>query len=145
MRSSAFARSSPFAGRTLGGFTLLELIVVLILLGLASALVAPVLVFRDSDNPREALSSVVLGARKLAMRRGETLELRVGPDGRWRVTALTPRRVEALAVGELREDPLPPAFALLISPLGSCGFDVWSAPAATTISIDPLTCEVGRR
>lgn len=145
MRGPALARSSLFADHRRGGFTLLEVIVTLILLGLASALVAPALVFRDGDNPRGSLSSVVLGARKLAMRRGETLQLRIGADGRWRVTALTSQQGEALASGELSEDPLPPESILLVSPLGSCGFDVWSAPVAEAVPIDPLNCEVGRR
>jgi hypothetical protein len=34
------------------------------------------------------------------------------------------------------------AVTLMVSPLGTCGFDVRSAAAVGTAALDPLTCEM---
>jgi hypothetical protein len=83
--------------------TLLELLVVLLLLGLAAALVAPVLRLpagaagageergaHTADAPapgseRGALARATDAARTLALRRGETLVLAVAADGGYTV------------------------------------------------------------
>lgn len=123
------------------GFTLVEVIVVMVLLVLATALVAPAFIFRDDagDSP---LASVVSGVQKLAARRGETLYLNVAEDGSWNVEGAASREAGRLAEGDLGRDYGGPRFTLVVSPLGSCGFDVRSGAAARQIQIEPLTCEV---
>src|SRR6266566_2807249 len=114
------------------GFTLVEMLVVLVLLGLAAALVAPAFV-----PPRARQTELVelIGAtRDAAVRRGEVVALHVERSGAW--------QVEGVAAGRLAT-PLPAApFTLIVSPLGSCAFDVRSGAAARAIRLDPLTCEV---
>lgn len=94
--------------------TLLELLVVLVLLGLAAAAVAPVLrapTPRD-DDPRTA---TVARVRALAVRRAEALRLEIQDDGRWRVLA----RDSVLLTGRLPAAG-GAALRLAISPTGLC-------------------------
>lgn len=127
--------------RSRRGFTLVEVIVVLVLLVLATALVAPAFVFRE-DAGRSPLASVVSGVQKLAARRGETLHLNVAADGSWSVGGAASPEAGFLAEGDLGRDYRGPRFTLVVSPLGSCGFDVRSTAAAREIPLEPLTCEV---
>lgn len=123
------------------GFTLIEVIVVLVLLGLMAGLVAPRLVVPSA--PEESQMAVVFrGARELSARRGELLQLRVVSTGAWRVESGGGPRPETLASGRL-EAFRGPAFTLMISPLGTCAFDARSTSAARAIPLDPLTCELG--
>jgi prepilin-type N-terminal cleavage/methylation domain-containing protein len=90
------------------GFTLLEMLVVLVILGMAAALVAPPLA-RTVDRVREAgeRDDVLRGIERLPLRvrdGGVALEIAAGatlpawdtpwPAG-WRVAAATPLRIEA--------------------------------------------------
>lgn len=127
--------------RTQCGFTFVEVIVVLVLLVLATALVAPAFIFREEAG-RSPLADVVSGVQKLAARRGETLYLNVSEDGSWSVEGAASREEGHVAEGRLGTDYRGPRFTLVVSPLGSCGFDVRSAAAARQIPIEPLTCEV---
>lgn len=121
-----------------GGFTLVELIVVLLLLGLVAALAAPVFIPPDRDET--GLIAVVHGARRLAERRGENLYLDMGPEGRWSVTGAASLEEGALADGDLSGYEGPP-FRLIVAPIGTCALDVRSSQAAWTVRLDPLTCE----
>jgi prepilin-type N-terminal cleavage/methylation domain-containing protein len=121
------------------GFTLVEIIVVLLLLGLAAALAAPVFIVPDSDE--DALTTVIRGARQLAERRGENLYLDMGEEGRWTVMGAASLEEGALADGEL-SDYEGPRFRLVLSPIGTCALDVRSSQAASIVRVDPLTCEV---
>jgi hypothetical protein len=118
---------------------LVEVIVVLLLLGLAAALAAPVLILPDRDEA--GLVTVVSGARQLAERRGENLYLDVGPAGQWSVTGAVSLEEGALVEGKLA-DYDGPRFRLVLSPIGTCALDVRSSRAASTVRVDPLTCEV---
>jgi prepilin-type N-terminal cleavage/methylation domain-containing protein len=127
--------------RQSGGFTLIELLVVLVLLGMAAALAAPAL--RSFRPPRPALSSLIPGARDAAARRGETVYLRIGASGKWRMEGAS-SGAGPLATG--RVDPFPGLpLTLIVSPLGSCAFDLRSTDAARSIRLDPLTCKVDGR
>ena len=115
------------------GFTLVEMLVVLVLIGLAAALVAPAFVPTRARQTRE-LVELIGATRDAAVRRGEVVSLHVERSGAW--------QVEGVAAGRLAT-PLPAApFTLIVSPLGSCAFDVRSGAAAQAISLEPLTCEV---
>lgn len=114
--------------------TLVELLVVLVVLGLASALVAPALLFPE-DPERRPYDAVLEGVVDLAAAREEVLRLVVDSDGRWRVTAPD---ADVLARGGI-DGYQADAFILLVSPLGSCG----PAPGTTPpFALDPLTCTV---
>lgn len=121
------------------GFTLVEILVVLIMMGLAAALVAPALL-----GPRHHAASVndlVASARAAAARRGEVLYLSIEPTGRWRLEGGANPLEGTLAAGRV-EPFLAAPVTLIVSPLGSCAFDVRSAAAATAITLEPLTCEI---
>ncbi len=115
------------------GITLVELLVVLVVLGLGTALVAPALVFPDDEEPGR-YERVLESGVELAAAREQVVRLVVASDGRWSI--LAPGQTATLAEG--RFDRFQgPAFALAISPLGSCGAEPGSDPP---FEVDPLTC-----
>jgi general secretion pathway protein H len=126
--------------RRAAGFTLLEMAVVLLLIGMAAALVAPVLL---RVNPgRSGFEELIATARETAVRRGEVLYLRVGISGQWSLDAATSTSTtEALATGRV-ESVVGAPLTLMLAPNGSCMFDVATVTRGTSIRLDPLTCEV---
>jgi prepilin-type N-terminal cleavage/methylation domain-containing protein len=121
------------------GFTLIEMLVVLVLLGMAAAVAAPAI--RSVLPARPALSSLVPAARDAAARRGETVYLRVAESGEWRMEGAVSSDAGPLATG--RVDPFPGLpLTLIVSPLGSCAFDLRSTQAARSIRLDPLRCKI---
>ena len=65
----------------------------------------------------------------------------VDPTGQWRMEAGADRSRGPLATG--RVPPfLTASVTLMVSPLGSCAFDLRSAAAASAVALDPLTCEI---
>ncbi len=121
------------------GFTLIEMLVVLILMGLVAVLVAPVLLPRHHDQ--SALNALLVSAREVAARRGEVVYVHIDPTGEWRMEAGANPLQPALATGRV-EPFFTAAVTLMVSPLGSCGFDVRSAAAVGADVLDPLTCEI---
>ena len=121
------------------GFTLVEMVVVLILMGLAAALVAPALL---APHRRAAtVSDLVESAREAAARRGEVLHLTIEPTGQWRLESGANPLEGTLAAGRV-EPFLAAPVTLIVSPLGSCAFDVRSTSAASALALEPLTCEI---
>ncbi len=121
------------------GFTLVEVVVVLILMGLVAALVAPALMPpRHDESP---LAGLVESARAAAARRGETVYLTITPTGEWRMEGGANPLEGTLAAGRIQPFLAVPV-TLVVSPIGSCGFDVRSAAAAAAVALDPLTCEI---
>ncbi len=123
------------------GFTLVELVVVLILMGLAIALVAPAL---RPPQPRAepSVAPLLRAGRDAAVRRGEPTTLRVEATGAWRVDGHSASEEGPLATGVLSPAP-GSAFAIAFSPLGTFTADIRSG-VAETLPIDPLTCELRR-
>jgi prepilin-type N-terminal cleavage/methylation domain-containing protein len=121
------------------GFTLLELLVVLILMGLVAALVAPALLPRHRDQ--SALNTLLASARDLAAQRGDVVSVHIDPTGEWRMEAGGNPVQAPIATGRLQPF-FTVAVTLMVSPLGSCGFDVRSAAAVDAKALDPLTCEM---
>lgn len=119
------------------GFTLIELVVVLIVLALAAALAAPSL---RQPAPRESgLASLIIGSREAAARRGETIRLTISSSGSWVMEGAASAGEGPLQSGRL--DPFPGLpLTLNVSPVGTCGFDARSASNAAVIRLDPLTC-----
>lgn len=122
------------------GFTLVEILVVLILMGIAVGLVAPA--FLPPRRAEEsALAALIRRAQDIAAARGETVYLGIAASGDWRLDAGSAASAQALASGTLDGYDGPRAI-LVVSTLGTCGFDVRSSEAARAIPLDPLTCEV---
>ncbi|HEV7366314.1 MAG TPA: prepilin-type N-terminal cleavage/methylation domain-containing protein [Gemmatimonadales bacterium] len=120
------------------GFTLLEMLVVLLLIGMAAALAAPMLL---RTNPaRSGFDELIAIAREAAVKRGEVLYLRVSTSGQWSLEAASAPTADPLASGHVGSVGGP--FTLMISPNGSCMFDVPTVARGTALQLDPLTCEV---
>jgi prepilin-type N-terminal cleavage/methylation domain-containing protein len=125
--------------RSRAGFTLIEMMVVLLIMGMAAALAAPALL--RSRPVESGLSALVANARETAIRRGETVYLRIGQSGQWIIEGAASSGAGALVSGQV--DPIPGApLTLLVTPTGSCALDVPSTAAAPAIQLDPLTCNV---
>jgi prepilin-type N-terminal cleavage/methylation domain-containing protein len=122
------------------GFTLVELLVVLVVMGLMVGLVAPAFVPRPEPDDRDSLAPALRFAREAALRRSEVAYLRIEPSGAWRVEAASSREGAPLAGGHLASYH-GGAATLVVSPIGTCGFDARSA-ADPGFVVDPLTCEV---
>jgi prepilin-type N-terminal cleavage/methylation domain-containing protein len=124
--------------RTSGGFTLLELVVVLVVLALAAALAVPAL-SRMPGHRESELKSLVLGSREAAARRGETVYLSISASGSWKMEGAGSATGGPIQSGQV--DPFPGVpLTLIVSPVGSCGFDARSAKASSAIRLDPLSC-----
>ena len=115
------------------------MLVVLILMGLVAVLVVPALFPRHHDQ--SAINALLASAREVAARRGEVVYLHIDPTGEWRMEAGANPTQAPLASGRVQPF-LTAAVTLMVSPLGSCGFDVRSAAAVGGEVLDPLTCEM---
>jgi prepilin-type N-terminal cleavage/methylation domain-containing protein len=124
--------------RRRSGFTLVEILVVLILMALATALVAPALL--PPRRERSALGALLGSARETAARRGEVVYLHIAPTGEWRIEGGANPLEGTLATGRVQSFASAPV-TLVVSPLGSCAFDVRSGAAAAVVELEPLTCE----
>lgn len=121
-----FARVSPRRG-----MSLLELLVVLTLMGVAGALVAPV--FRPrSLAPERTDAAIVAAARQTAVRRAEPLRLRLAANGFWSLVA---QRDGAMVDSGRVAGQLPTA-ELLVDALGGC----IPVPQSQVREFDPLSC-----
>ena len=137
MSGSEVARWENARRRRPDGYTLIEILVVLIVMGLVTALVAPALI--PHTDAKEALPTLIEQARVVAIRRAETVSLRIEASGAWQIDGIASPQQGALAHGRL---PQPPATAvtLLFSPLGTCGPDVTSTAGVQALGVDLLTC-----
>ncbi len=96
------------------GFTLLEIIVTLVVLGLAAAIVAPA--FDRAKPPAADPGRVVAQAREIAVRRAQAMRLVIDTSGAWEITPAGATTV--LARGTLPR--VRAGLALRITPLGAC-------------------------
>jgi prepilin-type N-terminal cleavage/methylation domain-containing protein len=122
------------------GYTLIELIVVLALMGLAAALVIPV--FRAHGPSTSDMQAIVTSARAAAATRGEIIYVRFEPTGDWHMVGGGSTLEGDVMGGRIRPIANVP-LTLIVSPAGSCAFDVRSAAlGANTIRLDALTCQI---
>ena len=123
------------------GFTLVEVLVVLVVMGLMVGLVAPAIIARPERDERDSLAPAIRFAREAAVRRSEMMYLRIDPSGAWRVEGGSSSEDGPLATGRFdRYDG--GAATLVASPVGTCAFDALSARAAGALDLDPLTCQL---
>ena len=132
------------------GVTLLELLVVLVLMGIAAVVVAPALsrpVLPPASGGTDAVAELVASARRAAIRRGEPVRLRLAPDGVWALVA--DRNGAVIASGRVpagRPDDAE-TVDVRIDAMGSC------TPAGalnarlqrTERAFDPLACSTSPR
>ncbi len=119
------------------GFTLVEMIVALAVIGLALAVVAPSLIL----PPRESgMTQALTNARRASVRRGETMTLLVGSDGKWKLTAGRYSNGETLLAGKIEDSDIFAA-EIVISPIGICTVQRGRFTHAGD-RFDPLTCSL---
>ncbi len=150
--STRLRRSQNGSARV--GVTLLELLVVLVLMGIASALVVPALRFpaasMGSDDggslsrvqqsgliATPEVDGVLANARRLALRRGEPVRFRVSTDGVWAIVALNGG--EAIQNGRVAQ-PLSWQPDLTIDAVGTCVLSPNVVPRAGAAAWDALAC-----
>jgi prepilin-type N-terminal cleavage/methylation domain-containing protein len=99
-----------------GGFTLFELLAVLIIITLAFALAAPTLIPNRASASDDS-QAVITQALRNAVRRGESVTVQLNADSSLRVH---------------------------VSALGACTLET-SAESASRLRIDPVTCRLSSR
>jgi prepilin-type N-terminal cleavage/methylation domain-containing protein len=144
------------------GLTLLEILVVLVILGLALGLAAPSFL-PSRHEPLDDAQAAVDAARRAAVRRAEAVVLTFESDGHWVVedgirgerllegTLGKPRQGEDRKSGSVTSSssvtsPLPDVAPLVlhVSPLGACTLDT-VVPDESALTIDPLRCRLSTR
>jgi len=120
------------------GFTLLEVIVVLIIVGLGSALVTPAFLDRPSEE-KDELQTVIDAARHLAIQNASTVTLSFTADGRWTAEESNGRGLADMSGGTLTGGGTLPV-RLLVSPLGGCALE--AADAEPRLTFDPVHCRL---
>jgi prepilin-type N-terminal cleavage/methylation domain-containing protein len=121
-----------FFRRSQRAFTIIEMVVVLAITGIALALVGPSLIL----PPRTVdLGSIVSDARRAALRRSEPVLLTVSEKGEWKIDAATSGATIASGRGISVQ---PSEVRISISPLGLCTVD--HASGTERIVVDPFHC-----
>jgi prepilin-type N-terminal cleavage/methylation domain-containing protein len=127
------------------GVTLLELLIVLVLMGIAAAVVAPMLRLATPAVASPA-AAVLQRARQAAVRRAEPLRVELAADGAWRLTSQ--RDGVAIDSGSVARADIPAsgladAGAWLVDALGGClpaPRDARSLPERGGLPYDALGC-----
>jgi len=121
------------AGSARAGFTLIELVVVLLLAGIAITLVGPSIISRPG-NSATLLQQSVNTARNAALDLSQSVQLEIKSDGSWLVAVPKTGRVLNTGSGL----PTSSSLRLNVSPLGDCLHFAGNG----NYSIDPLTCRI---
>ena len=114
-------------------FTLIEMVIVLAVMGIALAVVAPTMIL----PPRTTnIGSVIADARTVALRRSEQVILVIAADGKWSVNAAR-LTASPILYGRL-ETKNGVSLRMDISPLGLCTVNESSSPGL--LALNPFTC-----
>ena len=136
------------------GVTLLELLVVLVLMGIAAALVVPALRFPSNSLTADdgqflarqqvsglistpEVDGVLANARRIALKRGEPVRLRVASDGVWAIAPLNGGN--AIQNGRVTQ-PLSWQPDLTIDAIGTCVLSANVVPRTGASAWDALAC-----
>jgi prepilin-type N-terminal cleavage/methylation domain-containing protein len=122
------------------GYTLLEVLVVLVLLAVAATVVAPSLLAPRLARQSSSVLALVGSMRETAVRRGGMVRLRIDRSGDWQAFSGTPADREVLMSGRF-SGPGNTAADIVFSPLGSCAPTPESVPPKELAGFDLLTCE----
>lgn len=123
------------------GFTLVEILVVLILMGIMTGLVLPSIITpRESDDPASQMRELIRSASAAAVKRGEVVQLSLASTGEWELVGIASSPPDEIASGRLKSSGA--AMMLLFSPLGTCAADLRSGDAAVALSLDPIMCDL---
>ncbi|MDQ3674410.1 MAG: prepilin-type N-terminal cleavage/methylation domain-containing protein [Gemmatimonadota bacterium] len=123
------------------GFTLVEILVVLILMGLMAGLVAPAVIPpRAPEDPTFRLRELLRSSRNAAVKRGEVVRLSLHPTGEWEVVGMASAPPDVIEDGRL-EVVTGLRMTLLFSPLGTCSPDFLSEATTAALGFDPLVCD----
>ncbi len=120
------------------GFTLIETLVVLVVLGLTFGLVTPALLAPTGPDPDNGLESVLDAARRRAVQRAQPLLFIVNTDGVWRLHEGAGTWAPPLEEGRLPSPP-PAPLRVRVSALGAC---LPAADRADGVRLDPVRCRV---
>ncbi|MEO8575756.1 MAG: type II secretion system protein [Gemmatimonadales bacterium] len=116
-------------------FTLIEVIVTLAVIGIALAVVGPALIM---PRPERGIAEVLTASRRAALRRGESISLRIRENGDWQAV---PARA---STESLLSGSVPPlrsgSVEILISAVGVC--TVQRGRLSADDAFNPLTCSV---
>ena len=121
---------SPDTRRSRYGVTLLELIVVLSLIGLMLAVVAPSFIVPAARSESD-FARVLETARRAAILRAEPVTLSLADDGPWRLDGDATPGAPPIATGLLRA-PAGRGVRVRISPLGTCVLETMDGGAVAT-------------
>lgn len=137
----------PRPSRHRTGVTLVELLVVLLLLGIAGALVVPAWRASVGLSDTEGRDPFV-SARALAARRGESMRVDISPLGAWRVGAQRDTTAAILAMGAPDATGASGtgdiAGAWVVSPLGLCLPIPGGAAPHAAVVWNPVQCAPAR-
>ncbi|MSR36475.1 MAG: prepilin-type N-terminal cleavage/methylation domain-containing protein [Gemmatimonadetes bacterium] len=140
-RSGPPATTRTIARPGSGGFTLLEMVIVLVLLGILLALSVPSLT-TGLVGSGEPLQKVLDTARRAALRRAEWLSLEVASDGRWVLMASDRGASERVGYGRIDPFQASARLRVRLSPLGACWVE--GVPGSGVASaFDPVRCRLG--
>lgn len=148
LRFAATRPSPRRCRRPRRGVTLLEIVIVLSLMGMAAAIVAPVLARRAFTDERADLVALT-NARRRAVQRAEPLHFVMQSSGAWRLSgardaAVIDSGTVSLASSALASSALADGTSsmdVMIDALGAC---VPARQASSIQLFDPLSCAVPR-
>ena len=148
LRFAATRPSPRRCRRPRRGVTLLELVIVLSLMGMAAAIVAPVLARRAFTDERADLVALT-NARRRAVQRAEPLHFVMQSSGAWRLSgardaAVIDSGTVSLASSALASSAIADGTSsmdVMIDALGAC---VPARQASSIQLFDPLSCAVPR-
>ncbi|MEX2282457.1 MAG: prepilin-type N-terminal cleavage/methylation domain-containing protein [Gemmatimonadota bacterium] len=133
----AFIRDTAQAPARPAGFTLLEILVVLILIGIGFTLAIPAFI-RPRRDAEHGVQHVIDSARRMAVRRAETLTVSIQPSGTWAVD--NGDRDTEPATGTVESD-FTSVVRVRISALGACTLD----SIEPGVTVDAVSCRIERR
>jgi hypothetical protein len=115
------------------------MLVVLVLIGLASVLVAPALVEPRTSHD-DALQRLIDGTRRVAIQRAQSVTLTIDAQGRWVMEESNAAQAAQLGSGTVSLSHAA-SLRMHVSALGVCLLD-GAGQTAPSFAIDPVHCKL---